>query len=359
MRAFLHGRRRTAPGRLTGVCLAMLFTAASARAQSFETVGTRALGMGGAFVAVADDATAAYWNPAGLANSAIVDVPLQRVSTSAPSPQEASAAQGAGWRASTTFFGFALPSLGVTYLRTRLQQAAAPIGGLSDSRQTDRPGMAALSSLATDQVGVTLLQTLFANLVAGTTLKLARGSFATALAPAASLSASLDQAAELSASAATRFDLDAGVLAFAGPLRVGVTGRNLLEPAFGPDNGTVAGRLQRQVRLGIAVTPGFVVNRTAASQPSLTIAVDADLTRTTLVTGDERHLAAGVERWVKGRRLALRGGVRANTVGRERRPLGTAGASVAVRPGVLLEGHFARGAKAAGQQWSVGGRVTF
>src|SRR5690349_19445035 len=28
--------------------------------------GARALGMGGAFLAVADDATAAYWNPAGL-----------------------------------------------------------------------------------------------------------------------------------------------------------------------------------------------------------------------------------------------------------------------------------------------------
>ena len=29
-------------------------------------VGARALGMGGAFVSLADDATAAYWNPAGI-----------------------------------------------------------------------------------------------------------------------------------------------------------------------------------------------------------------------------------------------------------------------------------------------------
>ena len=38
-----------------------------AAAQAFATVGTRAAGMGGAFVGVADDASAIYWNPAGLA----------------------------------------------------------------------------------------------------------------------------------------------------------------------------------------------------------------------------------------------------------------------------------------------------
>src|SRR6185503_20379672 len=41
--------------------------------QSFNLVGTRARGMGGAFVAVADDASATWWNPAGLPNSLIVD----------------------------------------------------------------------------------------------------------------------------------------------------------------------------------------------------------------------------------------------------------------------------------------------
>ncbi len=32
----------------------------------FESVGERALGMAGAFVAVANDSTAVHWNPAGL-----------------------------------------------------------------------------------------------------------------------------------------------------------------------------------------------------------------------------------------------------------------------------------------------------
>ena len=40
-------------------------------------VGTRALGMGGAFVGVADDATAVYWNPAGLAMVKSVDIRIQ------------------------------------------------------------------------------------------------------------------------------------------------------------------------------------------------------------------------------------------------------------------------------------------
>jgi long-chain fatty acid transport protein len=35
---------------------------------SLNSIGTRALGMGGAFVGLADDATAIYWNPAGLTN---------------------------------------------------------------------------------------------------------------------------------------------------------------------------------------------------------------------------------------------------------------------------------------------------
>ena len=49
-------------------CLLALPVQASA--QSLDTIGTRAQGMGGAFVGVADDASAVYWNPAGLAGGA-------------------------------------------------------------------------------------------------------------------------------------------------------------------------------------------------------------------------------------------------------------------------------------------------
>src|SRR5262245_34568384 len=42
-----------------------------ASAQTTDAIGVRAQGMGGAFTAVADDATATYWNPAGLAGGAL------------------------------------------------------------------------------------------------------------------------------------------------------------------------------------------------------------------------------------------------------------------------------------------------
>ena len=43
-------------------------TSTFANGLSLNSVGTKALGMGGAFVALSNDATAIYWNPAGLAD---------------------------------------------------------------------------------------------------------------------------------------------------------------------------------------------------------------------------------------------------------------------------------------------------
>jgi long-subunit fatty acid transport protein len=54
---------------LVFVCLAGLLSAQSVNRGAFNIMGAgaRAMGMGGAFTAIADDATAASWNPAGLA----------------------------------------------------------------------------------------------------------------------------------------------------------------------------------------------------------------------------------------------------------------------------------------------------
>jgi len=55
--------------RVPGFALAVLLLVAAGASANFVEVetGARAMGMGGAFVAVADDVTALYWNPAGLA----------------------------------------------------------------------------------------------------------------------------------------------------------------------------------------------------------------------------------------------------------------------------------------------------
>ncbi len=47
-------------------------------AQVVESVGSRALGMGGAFVAVASDSSAVWWNPAGLAAGPFFDMALSQ-----------------------------------------------------------------------------------------------------------------------------------------------------------------------------------------------------------------------------------------------------------------------------------------
>ena len=51
---------------LVFVALMLVSVALVANGLSLNSVGTKALGMGGAFVGLADDGTAIYWNPAGL-----------------------------------------------------------------------------------------------------------------------------------------------------------------------------------------------------------------------------------------------------------------------------------------------------
>jgi hypothetical protein len=86
--------------------------------------------------------------------------------------------------------------------------------------------------------------------------------------------------------------------------------------------------------------------------------VDADAVTYTTGLGDRRVVAVGAERWWFGRRLGLRAGGRFNQVGRRERS-GTAGASVAVRSGMFVEGHLAAGGSADERGWGIGARVSF
>jgi len=61
----------------TAVIFIGLMVPAQALALEFVAVGPRAMGMGGAGVAITTDALATYWNPAGLAMTQTVDIRIQ------------------------------------------------------------------------------------------------------------------------------------------------------------------------------------------------------------------------------------------------------------------------------------------
>jgi hypothetical protein len=96
--------------RATGFFLLCVSLPTAVGAQAFETLGTRAAGMGGAFVAVADDASAIYWNPGGLASGAFFSLLVDR-STSEVTPDHPSD----GASRSAAIIGLSTPPLGLGY----------------------------------------------------------------------------------------------------------------------------------------------------------------------------------------------------------------------------------------------------
>src|SRR6185295_7753187 len=91
---------------LSTIWIFLTLGAGTAAAQPFEAFGERALGMGGAFVAVANDSTATWWNPAGLASGSLVEVGSGRAAGWADHGYPASQL-GAWW------FSLGTPPLGV------------------------------------------------------------------------------------------------------------------------------------------------------------------------------------------------------------------------------------------------------
>jgi hypothetical protein len=158
-----------------------------------------------------------------------------------------------------------------------------------------------------------------------------------------------DDADELDPAALeTRGDLDVGVLAIIGPVRVGATVKHLNEPEF-RDNGLL---LERQARAGVA---WFVGQPGAAA--SLTAAFDVDLTRTPTHLGEVRHMAGGAELSLPRQMLALRAGMSANTIGDLTRSTST-GISVGLSRGFFLDAAATFGSDRSRKGWAVGLRLT-
>ena len=333
------------------VSLVSFGMAAPARAQIFESVGIRAQGMGGAFVAIADDADAAWWNPAGLAGGAYFSAVIEY--DTAQDPGHATDADGVAlpaWRSGARGFTITFPSLGLSYYRLQVSQIQ-PFGatGANELDRQDR-GRAPvlLSSLLLQQFGTTVGQSLGEHLVVGSTVRLVRGQFQTA--PSAAADASLDRAAALDGHAETHVDVDVGAMAAFNTLRLGVAVKHVTQPSF--SSGTDRAELSRQARAGISMT------RRGGTVGPMTFAFDADLTRTPTAVGDVRHVASGAEAWLFRRRLGVRGGLTANTVGGARAS-GSIGASAALRAGVYVDAHATGGSDRTTNGWGLALRVTF
>ena len=318
--------------RLGCVALLVICNAAAPRfvsGQTIEAVGSRALGMGGAFVAVASDSTATWWNPAGLAAGPAMDLALAGASTKVTNG-------GEPWRQKAAWLSLGLPPLGISYYRFRITdiQPFGPIAGGSPDRQ-ERGAEVPVRSLSASQLGVTLVQTLIPGVHAGTTLKYVRGGLRDA--------ASSDRSAAVDG----RLDLDIGVLAVADALRFGVLVRNVREPEFGK-----GARLPRQVRVGVAF------DQATTNGVPVVVALDADLRRYDGLSRARRAVAVGAERWFRARRFGVRAGARFNTLGERERSL-TAGGSWAIQPGIYLDGHAVGGGTADERGWGLAGRVSF
>jgi hypothetical protein len=284
---------------------------ASAEAQLYESVGIRAQGMAGAFVAVADDASSTWWNPAGLAVGPFFSGIVERRT-----------GQGATDEG-TLGVAFAVPSLGLSYYRLQIGRISSGPTGLSLVDRQDQKGSIRLPSFVLTEVGATVGQSVGRYLVLASTVKLVRA----------------DQ---------SRGDLDLGVMVKVGSARFGVSAKNLSLPDLTADGRPID--RNRQVRVGAAYTPS------PRGKVSVIAALDADLTTIHTAAGDERHIAGGAEMRVG--RLGVRGGLSGNTVADVRRSFST-GASLAISSGFLVDAQITRGDDDAKKGWGIALRVTY
>lgn len=282
----------------------------AARAQMHEAVGARAQGMGGAFTAVADDATATWWNPAGLAAGPYFNTLIEYDRPDVPEHTNVQA------------LAMALPSLGLSYYRLPISQMR-PATSTADA-SSDRQDQGYLS-----QFGATFGQSVGGHLVVATTLKLLHAGD-------------------------THGDLDAGALVTAGHLRFGVSVRNLRETSFGEGPGEWT--LKRTSRAGVAF-----VAKGGGRLDEVTVAGDADLTRVQTFGGDERHVAAGAEAWLFKRVLGVRGGISGETV--NSLASRSVGLSLMLQSGkyvrTYIDGQMTGGSDEVRKGWGGSLRVTF
>jgi hypothetical protein len=298
--------------------------------------------MGGAFVAVADDASAAYWNPGGFAAgnffTMVLDRNTARVNPGGP--------EGGG-SGSGLLVAVGMPALGLSYYR--LRSTTLWTGSRAgDSPSAALPGMneVRVDTLVTHHSGVTLVQSIAPGVAIGGTLKVVRGVASSAIVPDARRDALLG-GFELTGKGSSKFDADVGIMATARGLKAGVTVRNLTQPAFKTEIERHELSLRRQARAGVAL----------ALNEGWAVAADLDLTRASTPSGSVRDFAAGTEARIS-RKAFIRGGFRLNTLD-GLHPVASAGASYAVMGSVLVDAQITGGSDHAPRSWGLAARFVY
>ena len=342
---------------MTGRVLALItilgLVPATVLAQDFAVMGTRAAGMGGAFVGVADDATAIYWNPAGLAAGSYFSSVLDF------GAGEATPEGFTGRKGSSRFVGVSMPALGLGYYRmtaTRVNPSDLldANGAVDPSRQLSVVDQVRVDSLTTHHVGATLVQSLYPGIAMGATLKFVRGTASSVRLPAQQSESALEhEDVGRVGEWENKFDVDLGLMASGGPLKVGLTLRNLRAPSFASTPASITLKLDRQLRAGLSY----------AFSPSWLAAADVDLLKGSDAHGERRDVALGVEGRVATGAF-IRSGLRFNTIGEARGSDArgvtySAGGSYAIRASAFVDGFVSAGGDRAGRAWGVAARFVY
>lgn len=297
----------------------VLSLALSTLAEAQSSVGVRANGMGGAFVGVADDGTAVYWNPAGLATGALASVNLEFGEFKPDGPGDRDDLNHA-------LVAISLPPVGLAYYRQGVFGERPP-GPAVTGGQGREEVRSSVHAFTTSTFAISLLQSLTEYVVVSATPKFVWGGESFTV------------------------DVDASAMLAITQFRLGVTGRNLTTPSFAVDDtGAEEVELATEVRVGGGWGSGW------PGHSRVVVAVDGDVVTRPTPSGERRDLAAGVETWWLARRLGVRGGLRGSTVG-EARNVVTAGASW-MFSGMYLEGYWA-GGDAGERSWGLGLRYSF